>query len=154
MYIIFLSPFLITVFMLFGIALAYQAYLVLHGVIFIIAVLLFAAEIICGIYILVEKAKQNRSNSRRTTKWHVIMSLAASMLHLYTSYLVVSDIRSYGDGLFDMITFFFGLLVGVGLWAYSLAGWMEAIIDEGFHYKGFLREIIVAAILVFLIYIW
>lgn len=154
MEVFFFSPFLLAVFILFAVGLAYQAYLTLHGVVFIIAALLFVAEVIIGIITLLAKAEHHRNNSTRTTKWHVGMSLIASMLHLYTSYLVLRDIRSYGDGIFDMIAFAFGLMVCGALWLYSLLGWTEALADDGFHYGGFLREVIVAAILVFLVFIW
>lgn len=154
MVVFFFSPFLLAVFILFAVGLAYEAYLTLHGVVFIIAVLLFVAEVIIGIISLLEKVKQNRLNSNRTTKWHIVMSLIASMLHLYTSYLVLRDIRGYGDGIFDMIAFVFGLMICGALWLNSLLGWTKALADDGFHYGGFLREVIVAAILVFFVFIW
>ena len=154
MVVFFFSPFLLAVFILFAVGLAYEAYITLHGVIVIIAMLLFVVEVIVGIIALLAKAEYHRNNSNRTTKWHVVMSLIASMLHLYTSYLVLRDIRSYGDGIFDMIAFVFGLMICGALWLYSLLGWTEALADDGFNYRGFLREVIVAAILVFLVFIW
>lgn len=147
MVIFYFSSTLIAVFLAFAAALGYQAYLTVHGITFALAITILAVQSILSIIVLIHKVKQHRSNSKGTTIWDIIMTLLAAAAALFTAYIFASDVRSYGDGFFDMICFIIGFLFCGGIWLFSTIEYAAATLDEGFDYVSFLKGLLLSAIL-------
>ena len=150
--VVFFSSSTIAVFLLFAVGLAYQSFLTVQGIMVVISGVIFLAEIIACCAVLISKIKSHFSRYTVPTITDIIMTLISSILLLFVSYLFVCDIRSYGDGILDMICFFVGVFIVGALWFATLAGWIESVCDEGFCYSGFFHELIGAAIILFLVY--
>lgn len=149
--IFFFDSSLILIFLLIAFALGYQAYAALHGIIFILTIIFFAAISILTVIILISKASESTrtKESRPKILWNLFMSTIASVVSLYTCNLFMRDLRIYGDGMWDMIGFIIGLMVGGAIWLFTTAGWIEALdMDHpaSFSYKGFLKEMIAAGV--------
>lgn len=144
---------LIAVFLFFAIALGYQAYLTVHGIIFAISIIILTIQAVLSIVILVHKAKQYKLNPKRTTLWDMIMTLVAVAACFFNAYIFATDIRSCDDGLIGMLCFIVSLSVCGGLWLSSAIECAAATIDEGFDYGSFLKEFLCFAILFVLAYV-
>lgn len=149
--IFFFDSFMIAVFLLFALGLSYQAYLALHGIVFILTIIFFVVIAIFTVVALIDKAKQSVScaMSKPLIAWNLFMSTISSAISLYTCHLFMQDLRMYGDGIGDMIFFAVGLVVGGCIWLFTIGGWIEALATdypESFNYKGFLKELIAAGI--------
>ena len=147
----FFDSFMVAVFLLFALGLGYQAYLALHGTVFILTIIFFAAITILTVLSLINKAKESArcAQSKSLTAWNIFMSTVSSAIGLYICHLFMQDLRIYDDGLWGMIGFIIGLFVGGALWLFTVAGWIEALdtaYPASFNYKGFLKELIAAGI--------
>lgn len=155
--IIFFDSFMIAVFLLFALGLGYQAYLALHGIVFILTTIFFAAITVYTVFILICKAKESArcAESKPRIVWNLFLSTVSSAVSLYTCHLFMRDLRIYGDGIGDMIGFAVGLVVGGAIWLYTLACWAEALdtaYPASFNYKGFIKELIAAGIFYALVF--
>lgn len=155
--IFFFDSFMIAVFLLFALGLSYQAYLALHGIVFILTIIFFVAITIFTVVVLIDKAKQSVSceMSKFLIAWNLFMSTVSSTISLYTCHLFMQDLRIYGDGILDMIFFVVGLGVGGCIWLFTIGGWIEALVTDyaaSFNYKGFVKELIAAGIFYALVY--
>lgn len=149
--IFFFDSFMIAVFLLFALGLAYQAYLALHGIVFILTTAFFVAITIYTIFVLICKARESVrcAESKPRIAWNLFLSTVSSAISLYTCYLFTRDLRLYGNGIGDMLTFAFGLVVGGALWLFTITCWIEALntaYPASFSYKGFLKELMAAGI--------
>lgn len=146
MVIVFFDGFMIAIFLLIALGFAYQAYLALHGIVFVLTIIFFAAITIFTIAVLIDKARVSLrcAMSKPQISWNLFMSTVASAISLYTCHLFMRDLRIYGDGIGDMIFFVVGLIVGGGLCLYTISGWIEALATDypsSFNYKGFFKEL-------------
>ncbi len=151
MVIFFVDSFMIAVFLLFAFGLGYQAYLALHGIIFVLTLIFFAAISIFTVFALVCKAKDSVScaESKPKIAWNLFMSTISSVISIYICHLFMQDLRIYGDGIGDMIFFVVELFVGGIIWLYTICGWIEALdtaYPASFNYKGFLKELVAAGV--------
>lgn len=149
MVIFFVDSFMIAVFLLFALGVGYQAYLALHGVMFVLTMIFFLAITAFTVFMLVMKAMGSRSSrlSKPLVLWNLFLSLIASAISLYTCNLFMQDLRLYDDSLWGMVGLIIGVIVGGFLWLTTTAGWIQALgTDEpaSFSYKGFLLELIAA----------
>lgn len=156
--IFFFDSFMIAVFLLFAFGLSYQAYLALHGIVFILTIIFFVVIAIFTVVVLIDKAKLSVScaMSKPLIAWNLFMSTISSAISLYTCHLFMQDLRIYGDWILDMILFVVGLGVGGCIWLFTISGWIEALATDyaaSFSYKGFLKELIAAGIFYALVYL-
>ena len=153
MIIIWGSSFLLAVFLFFAVALGYQAYLAVHGVAFVLSIIVMLAQTALAVVLLIEKIKDHRRDPNATTGGHVILSFAAAFICLIAAYLFAKDLPSYGTGFLDMICFIVGALFCGSMWVFTLGGFIQAISGAGFRYKYFALELLPFAVMlaVFLI---
>lgn len=149
MVIVFFDSFIIVVFLLFALGLVYEAYLTLHGIIFTLTIIFFLAITILTVLMMIVKVNESLhcAMDKPLIIWNLFLSLISSIVSLYTCYLFMSDLRAYDDGLWGMIGFIIGIVVGGTIWLASIVGWIQAIcIDHpaSFNYRGFLLELIAA----------
>ena len=150
---IIISGFPLLVFFIFAFALGYKATTIFHGVVSVIAVIIFVIEVILTLLMIFNKLFGNTEQKHPLAIiWDVIMSTASSALCLYVSYLFMNDLTGYDtSSILEMIEFLVALIFVSVPWLLSVGGWMEAISDErGFNYVGLLKEICGAGIILFI----
>lgn len=144
-----INTFVVLVFLL-----AYGSFLFLRDIMEEIFFFITAAIVIISIVAAVWKVISNISH-HESIIWIVlglVASIAGGALFLYTTHLFSSDLSSYGDGIWDMISFAVGLFICGIPWAITLYGWVLAtFVREGVDLVGLVFEGIGTGILFALI---
>ncbi len=144
------TPVILIMFLALGISAAYHAYLLMQGILAIIAAVILIAVSVGAAALMRIKAKQCTSPAKPKAPVLVLfMSLISSLLSLYTTYCFVTDLKAYGTGFWDMIYFVFGIVFTLGAWLYATGYWVGAIIGkDGFDYKSFFHQLLGSAIMI------
>lgn len=133
----------INTFVVIVLGLVYAGYLFLHDIMEGIFFFIMAAILIISIVAAVWKVISNILHYESII-WTVLgffASIVGGALFLYTTHLFWSDLSSYGDGIWDMISFAVGLFICGIPWAITLYGWVLAtFVREGVDLVGLVFE--------------
>ncbi len=128
-YVYFISGTALTAFVVIGLGVVYAGYQALHGIIGVITTGMMISVVVLSIGLSIRKIKENFSLHKHGAIiiLELIMCLIGAALFLYITKLYASDLRSYGDGIWDMISFVVGLLVCGIPWVIAAYGWLFGV---------------------------
>ena len=157
-FIIFFDATLIAVFAFFIIALGYQIISVLHSAFMIIAIIIFAIQIILSICYISGMMKSRKNCCDDTvTSLDVFMTFTSSAMSMSASFLYLADLSfGYGTSFEELLYFIVTLGVAGVPWLFTLGCWTGAVCQEekiGFNYWEFIKELLAFCVILFIYFV-